>query len=311
MKKTMIMLIIALLMPFKVSAVGLNVLPLSVGNHTTYGGGHSGGSGGFSGGSFSGGSPSFHFGFFGGLGGMGRGAMGGDIIGIIILVIIIALFIYFRSRRSGGFNPKFRDPQPDRPNESVPGGQPEIVRRVTENDPDFSAERFLSWSKQVFVQLQEAWTERDWKKARPFEAEELFNLHKSQLEDYIRNGTINIMENVCANDAYLCDYTKDSKFEYLSVMMDTRYNDYIIKEDTREVIKGDPKKTYFVKYKLKFKRTIGVHTGENSNASTTKCPNCGAPVDVNAAGQCAYCGTVITNGSHDWVLNDLEDIEQR
>ena len=40
--------------------------------------------------------------------------------------------------------------------------------------------------------------------------------------------------------------------------------------------------------------------------STTNCPNCGAPTQITSAGQCEYCGSVITTGEHDWVLSGLE-----
>ena len=32
------------------------------------------------------------------------------------------------------------------------------------------------------------------------------------------------------------------------------------------------------------------------------CPNCGAPTKITSSGKCEYCGSVITIGSHDWVL---------
>ncbi|HEX2939133.1 MAG TPA: Tim44 domain-containing protein [Ruminiclostridium sp.] len=276
----------------------LSMIPASVGNHTNYSGGtHTGGS-------FSGRSGGSHGGFFFVGGGSGSGS-GGSIITAIIIVAVIILVFYLLK--------KYKNVMPNTAAPSEPASfnrDDEITQRVKAHDPDFSREHFLSWSEQVFVQLQQAWSERDWKKARPFESEELFNLHKSQLDDFIRNGTINVMENVCVNESYLCDYVCEEKYEFLTVFMKTRYNDYIIKEETKEVIKGDPNRTYNVDYKLKFMRSVGVMTGEFSNKSTHNCPNCGAPVDVNAAGQCAYCGTVITDGEHDWVLCNLDDVNQ-
>ena len=35
------------------------------------------------------------------------------------------------------------------------------------------------------------------------------------------------------------------------------------------------------------------------------CPNCGAPTEITSSGQCPYCGSVVTNGEHDWVLTDI------
>ena len=232
--------------------------------------------------------------------GGGSGAFGGiaGTAGIIIIVLIIVAVRKGKGKSSDTRNvPPVHTPS-----------QEDIIKSILAHDPNFASEKFLSWSKQVFVQLQEAWQERNWKKVRPFESEELFNLHKGQLDEFVKNGTINMMENVCVNEAYLYDYKTEGEYEYLTVFMQTSYNDYIIREDTKQVVKGDPNTRYDINYRARFMRSIGVTTSENSNASTTKCPNCGAPVDVNAAGQCAYCDTVITNGQHDWVLCNLDDV---
>lgn len=282
----------------------VKALPISVGNHTNYSGGTHTGGGFTGGGTHTGGGGLGGFYFLGGSGGSGGFGSIGAVITVIVIIVVVALVIKGIRQANGGANFNPAPAQPVTPRDD------EITAKIKEHDPQFSRERFLSFAEQVFVQLQQAWTERDWKKARPFESQELFNLHKSQLDEYIRNGTINIMENVCVNESYLCDYAAEEKFEFLTVFMNTRYNDYIVKEDTKEVIKGDLNRTYNVQYKLKFMRTIGVKTSEMSNKSTVQCPNCGAPVNVNESGQCAYCGTIITNGEHDWVLCNMDDVNQ-
>ena len=58
----------------------------------------------------------------------------------------------------------------------------EQVRRI---DPNFSSDKFLSWAREVFLKIQQAWTDRDWKVIRPFESNELFSQHSAQLQEYI------------------------------------------------------------------------------------------------------------------------------
>jgi len=36
------------------------------------------------------------------------------------------------------------------------------------------------------------------------------------------------------------------------------------------------------------------------------CPSCAAPLSVNMAGVCDYCGNHITRGEFDWVLSKIE-----
>lgn len=58
-----------------------------------------------------------------------------------------------------------------------------ISEKVRQIDPMFSEEKFLNWSKDVFVKLQTAWTKREWNIIRPFESNELFESHSAQLKD--------------------------------------------------------------------------------------------------------------------------------
>ena len=44
------------------------------------------------------------------------------------------------------------------------------------------------------------------------------------------------------------------------------------------------------------------------DADSLLCPNCGAPTEITSSGQCPYCGSVVTNGEHDWVLTDIHSI---
>jgi len=44
---------------------------------------------------------------------------------------------------------------------------------------------------------------------------------------------------------------------------------------------------------------------------TVNCPNCGAPVEINASAKCPYCGSVITLEEHDFALNAIRAISQQ
>ena len=44
-------------------------------------------------------------------------------------------------------------------------------------------------------------------------------------------------------------------------------------------------------------------------SANLNCPNCGAPLKVNNAGVCEFCGGKITSGEFDWVLSRIEQDE--
>ncbi len=297
------MLIVVGLMPV---ASALDALPVDVGNHNSYGGGSYGG--GYSGGGGSyGGSGGGSFIFFGGESGSSDGSFGSWEIAILIVVIVVVIVISVNKKRTG----RGTTPQRYRPSTAPvpPNCDGEITAAVQKNDANFSKDKFIAWTKEVFIAMQMAWTARDWSKIRPFEKEELFRQHEMQLQEYINTGRINVMERINVNQAWMVNYERDSQYETLTVYMQTRMVDYIIDEKTKKVLKGDPNRDCFMNYLLTFIRKTGVLTNpDTSNHSTVSCPNCGAPCKVTSAGECEFCGSIITTGEHDWVLANLDSV---
>lgn len=184
-----------------------------------------------------------------------------------------------------------------------------VANQIREIDPLFSEEKFLAWSKDVFVKLQNAWTKREWTIIRPFESNELFEQLNAQLQDFINTNRINVVERINVQNASLYSFKQDGDKEYLKIRLKAIMRDYIIDANTQKVLEGNKDEDQYMSYELTFMRKAGVKTQEGkSNTSTTNCPNCGAPTQITSAGQCEYCGSVITTGEHDWVLSNLAGV---
>jgi hypothetical protein len=54
-------------------------------------------------------------------------------------------------------------------------------------------------------------------------------------------------------------------------------------------------------------RRPGVKTDVGHGLSTTSCPTCGAPETNLASHSCEFCGTVLNDGGHDWILTEILD----
>ena len=268
-----------------------------VGNQNSYSGGggsggYSGSSGGYSGGYRSGGS-SFVF-----LGGLGGG--GGNIWVVLAIAVIVIILINIAKNKSRGGS-SGGGVVPQRAAEQRPAVSPagEIVR----TDPAFSEERFLAWAREVFITLNDAWEKRDWSLIRPFESEALFREHNQQLQEYIDNGTVNVLDRVAVKDSWLSRYDTDNEFEYLEVKMRTSMIDYVKEIETGKITAGDATTLWQMMHTLTFMRTKGVKTKESAEElHVTNCPNCGAPTEITSAGECPYCHSVITTGEYSWVL---------
>lgn len=240
---------------------------------------------------------------------MGGGSgfdFGGFVKALIIVIIIVAIYMS-RSKKQSTSTPQ-RTAQPSV--SSLKDYTEEISSAIRQNDENFSCDKFESWVKEVFFTLQNAWSERDFEKARPFEKEELYRQHEMQIKKYIENNRINVLDRINISNAYLYRYVRDNEYEYLTVFIQARMVDYIKDANTGAILKGDPNKDCHMKYLYTFMRKTGVKTDPaKSNNSVVACPHCGAPTSITSAGKCEYCGFIVTTGEFDWVLSDIEAVK--
>lgn len=221
----------------------------------------------------------------------------------VFLVIVAIIVIANNKKRGGSGITTGNNAAP------VPNKNDEIVQMITQFDPAFHQDKFLAWVKEVYLTLQQAWTERKWESVRPFEKEELFRQHQMQLEEYKRNGTVNVLSRICINDAYLCNYERAAEYETLTVFINAKMIDYIRDEKTGNVISGNSETYATYNQFLTFMRKSGVLTNEaTSYTATVSCPHCGAPTQITSSGECEYCNYIVTTGEFSWVLSNLEPV---
>ena len=184
-----------------------------------------------------------------------------------------------------------------------------VERKIKAVDELFDKQEFLSWTSNLFVILQNAWTARDWNSIRIFETSALFEQHQKQLQGYIDRKQINVMEAIQVLSVELADFKQTGFKDVVTVVLKSRMVDYIVDETTGGVIKGDKVTYRYSTYKLDFIRTTGEKTKPGPiEINTTNCPNCGAITQITSAGKCEYCGSVITTGEHNWALANIERI---
>ncbi len=229
--------------------------------------------------------------------------------GFVVLVIIVAIIlIKKRKQKKQASNPSYNNSAVNQQADSdiTMDYTSVVAEEIRSIDPAFSSDKFIGFAREVFMKIQEAWTTKDWRPIRPFESETLFNQHKQQLDEYIRLGKTNVVEKIAIKHCSLHSFRQDGDKEVLTVWLNAVMRDYVIDDATKKVLESDPNRDWYMRYEMVFNRKAGVKTDPGKKGNTiTNCPNCGAPTEVTSSGQCAYCGSVITNGEHDWVLTDI------
>ena len=226
---------------------------------------------------------------------------GGGFFGVIGFIVIAAIMIAISNIKKPHINNTLHAMNQSADNTSS------VEAQVRAEDPMFSAENFMSWSREVFIKLQNAWMERKWEDIRPLESSELFEQHRGQLQYLIDHKQINMMERICVRHTHLNSYRRDGDKEIIVMTLKAAMRDYTIEEGSKKVVQGNPNEDIYMVYTLTFMRKAGVKTKEGTaDTNTTNCPNCGAPTKITSSGKCEYCGSIITTGEHDWVLAGLE-----
>ncbi|MBY0584978.1 TIM44-like domain-containing protein [Murdochiella sp. Marseille-P8839] len=225
-------------------------------------------------------------------------------------LIIIPLW-YFNSRSSRK-NRKRQSGKSNPPSSTWVKPKEEVnLDALFERDPNFSKPEFLLRASDVFIALQQAWTAKDWRGIRVFESNSLYDQHARQLQVYIDKGQTNVVEDISILNTVLESYEEDRENSYLSVILEARYRDYVIEDESGRVIKGDKKSRYIMTYRMQFMRSLEAKTEKSSDTKVTQCPNCGASLSISQNGICEYCGAEVTTGANQWVLTALQPLQQR
>lgn len=226
------------------------------------------------------------------------------------VVFIIIVVVFLNSKKNGNSNqPTVRPGQGSQgANVILPNRNDQIQSIIRKKDPNFTADDFVTFAKQVYIDIETAWCNRDLSPVRPVMHQNLYNTTMRQIEDKIKQGIVYHYENIAINTAYLTSFVRDKDFEYLTVYLNARMIDYQVDEKTGNILRGDKTTRWDMRYKMKFVRTTGTKTNDVENTHGYNCPNCGAPLEITSTGTCPYCNSVVTTGDYSWVLTDFTTV---
>ena len=230
--------------------------------------------------------------------------------GIIVIVVIVIVIMALKGKDKGKGTGTVRSGQGSQgANVVLPNRNDQIQAIIRKKDPNFSADDFVTFSKQVYIDIQTAWCNRDLTPVRPIMHQNLYNTTQRQVQDKINQGVVYHYENIAINTAYLTSFVRDKDYEYLTVYLNARMIDYQVDEKTGNIIRGDKTTRWDMRYKMKYVRSIGVTTKDKvSGTHEYNCPNCGAPLEITSTGICEYCGSTVSTGDYSWVLTDFTTV---
>jgi predicted lipid-binding transport protein (Tim44 family) len=165
---------------------------------------------------------------------------------------------------------------------------------------------FEDRARSIFTNLQHAWSKRDLLAMRPFETDALWQAHRFWVEEYLRQGLRNVVDDVKISKLELCRVQRDGAHVSVTCRIHASVVDRTINERTMEVVSGNPSRPRrFTEY-----WTFVKHADAPGGTDLAHCPSCGAAISVSQAGSCEYCQTKVTLGRFDWVASRIEQDEE-
>ena len=178
---------------------------------------------------------------------------------------------------------------------------PAAKRGFEGRHPDHSWPAFEERVRAAFLALQEAWSRREWERARPFETDALFQTHRFWMERYAAFALANHVEQVAVTRVALAKIDVDAFYESITVRIFARALDWT--EDRGGKVIGGSKTAprAFSEYWTFLPPIPG------TVAAPSNCPSCGAPLTPGGgATVCASCGSKLVGGGFDWVASRID-----
>lgn len=206
--------------------------------------------------------------------------------GFVIWFIIIIVIIIMTSRKGKTYT------IPDTKLQSNAAA----IAKLKELIPEFDEKQFLQTGYQMFLDVEDAWMNFELDKVHNIITDEMFNMYESQLSSMEIKGEQNIMSGFNLKDCAITNYINQNDNLEVETKYIIEFYDYIIDKASGKVLRGSKSNKLRMYYNFTF-------IMKNTDKKIDKCPNCGAPVEVNASGVCPYCNSKIVGENTSWVMS--------
>lgn len=184
------------------------------------------------------------------------------------------------------------------------------IAEYTALDASFDEAEFREKLSNLYVQMQNGWTDRNIDSLRPYFTDALFTQMERQIDQMKKAGRTNHVERITVLGVTLRGFFQQGGEDHMIAELHTRIVDYTVNDSDGSIVSGSDTVEKFMTYEWELTRTTGSTTAQTSGTETVVCPNCGAPVDINASARCEYCDTVLRQETHDWAICAIKGISQ-
>lgn len=190
---------------------------------------------------------------------------------IMLHVIVLSIFVFIKYK-------KYRDKKKSDENRLK-----EIEEYNLEESP------IVKEAYTIYKRVQLAWMNDTIDDVSDIISDEMLNMYRAQLTTLRVKKQQNVMNNFKLVNGYIMNVKYSDNKLIIKVILEVDCKDYLIKKDTKKVVRGSSSKINHYNYSLKFSMPL---------KSLENCPNCGAELKKGGGITCPSCKSkvVVNNG---------------
>ena len=237
-------------------------------------------------------------------------------ISLAVMAAIVVLGLIFdvsekrkKKKQYGAGRPQSAQGRPQGA-QRTPDSRLQPLGDLAVTDPSFDANAMQEKISNLYVQMQNCWTDKNIESLRPYFTDAFFTQMERQLNGLKSRGLTNHVDRIAVLGVNLRGFYKQGGDEHLIVELRTRIVDYTVQDSDKKLVSGDRNREKFMTYEWDMCRAEGSVTTREGAMQSVSCPGCGAPLSINTTAKCPYCGRVVTLDEHDWALCAIKGISQ-
>ncbi len=179
-----------------------------------------------------------------------------------------------------------------------------MVEELQKLDETFSTSMFKTKVDNVFVMLMTSIMMKDMLKVRHFLSDEVYNKYVTYVDNLIKNNQIQMYEQLNVTSTEIEDINILEDQFIIRVIIVSKAIDYIMSSEGKIVAGQDESRIMKNNYLTFTKKRV-----VKKEHDAKKCPGCGANINANYDGKCAYCGRTYNAVDYDWILTDIRTVD--
>ncbi len=181
---------------------------------------------------------------------------------------------------------------------------PPAIETIRAKDPGFELETFLQRAEMSFFLVKRGMQKNDPAAVRPYLNDAMF----AQTSQFIAQSKTAhrhvLFESLNVRAVHLDNASCDEQGQSLQVHFDLVYRAKNIDDANRVIAdEGDDRRRG---ERWTFARAAAARTPTGGDVTASRCPACGAELQLSLDGTCTHCKASVTNGSVDWVVTDIQ-----